>query len=65
MWGNNEPIELKINFFCTMQSSKSYKCFFQKIYHLTGNFQDINKNLKNSSLKNGMYNLLLHVANAT
>lgn len=29
-----------------MQSSKSYKCFFQKIIHLTGNFQDINKNLK-------------------
>lgn len=39
--------------------------FFQKIYHLTDNFQDIDKNLKNSSLKNGMYNLLLHVANAT
>lgn len=47
-----------------MQSSKSYKCFFQKIYHLTGNFQDINKNLKIQVLKNGMYNLLLHVANA-
>lgn len=38
--------------------------FFQKIYHLTGNFQDINKNLKIQVLKNGMYNLLLHVANA-
>lgn len=43
-----------------MQSSKSYKCFFQKIYHLTDNFQDINKNLKIQ-----VYDLLLHVANAT
>lgn len=48
-----------------MQSSKSYKCFFQKIYHLTGNFQDINKNLKIQVKKMVCYNLLLHVANAT